>query len=65
MKYSEIKKMTVNELYDSLIQQKKSLLSYRINKKLGQLSDTSPIRKSRRRVARIMMTIATLKKGSI
>lgn len=65
MKYGEMKKMTIGELYETLTQRKKSLLSCRINKKLGQLSDTSSVGKSRKEIARLMMAIANLKKGNI
>ena len=61
MKYCDIKKMTSSELCENIVQNKKLLLSCRINKKLGQFSNTSIVRKSRRDVARMMMAINQIK----
>lgn len=61
MKYNEIKTKTVSELYDSLSELKKSLLSLRVQKSLSQLGSSALIRRNRRDIARIQTRLNQLK----
>ena len=66
MKYQELITKTTSELYDSLKTLKKELLGLRIQKGMGQLTNTAQIRKGRKTVARIMTRLDQQKiiKGS-
>lgn len=61
MKKQDFNNKSVSELYDSLQSIKKELLGLRIQKSMGQLTNSSEIRKNRRNVARIMMHLAQKK----
>ncbi|AIK96759.1 50S ribosomal protein L29 [Candidatus Odyssella acanthamoebae] len=61
MKKQDFNNKSVSELYDSLQSTKKELLGLRIQKSMGQLTNSSVIRKNRRDVARIMMHLAQKK----
>ncbi|MBW8308143.1 MAG: 50S ribosomal protein L29 [Candidatus Paracaedibacteraceae bacterium] len=61
MKKQDFNNKSVSEMYDSLQSIKKELLGLRIQKSMGQLTNSSIIRKNRRDVARIMMHLAQKK----
>lgn len=61
MKNQDFSNKTASELYDSLQSIKKELLGLRIQKSMGQLTNTSVIRNGRRNVARLMMHLAQKK----
>jgi len=61
MKKQDFNNKSVSELYDSLQSIKKELLGIRIQKSMGQLTNSSVIRKNRRDVARVMMHLAQKK----
>ena len=61
MKKQEFNNKSVSELYDSLQSIKKELLGLRVQKSVGQLTNTSLIRKNRRDAARAMMSLAQKK----
>jgi large subunit ribosomal protein L29 len=61
MKKQDFNNKSVSELYDSLQSIKKELLGLRIQKSMGQLTNSSVIRKNRRDVARVMMHLAQKK----
>jgi len=64
VKYQELTGKTVSELYDLLNNLKKELLSFRIQKRVGQLQNTAQIREKRRDAARIHMCLGRLKGGN-
>lgn len=61
MKKQDFNNKSVSELYDSLQSMKKELLGLRIQKSMGQLANSSLIRKNRRDIARAMMHLAQKK----
>ncbi|MBX3486427.1 MAG: 50S ribosomal protein L29 [Candidatus Paracaedibacteraceae bacterium] len=61
MKKQDFNNKSVSELYDSLQSIKKELLGLRVQKSVGQLTNTSLIRKNRRDAARAMMYLAQKK----
>lgn len=61
MKKQDFNNKSVSELYDSLQSIKKELLGLRVQKSVGQLTNTSVIRKNRRDVARVKMYLAQKK----
>lgn len=64
MKYQLLASKTSSELYDSLLMLKKELLGLRIQKSLSELTNTAPIRKNRKDVARISTRLTILKKNA-
>jgi len=58
MKKQDFNNKSVSELFDSLQSIKKELLGLRVQKSVGQLTNTSLIRKNRRDAARIKMYLA-------
>ncbi len=62
MKYQEVQNQSVSELYDRLYQLKKELLSIRVQRSTGTVSNTSQIRKNRRDVARIKTRLVQMNK---
>ncbi|WP_010299489.1 50S ribosomal protein L29 [Candidatus Odyssella thessalonicensis] len=61
MNKQEFNNKSISELYDSLQSMKKELLGLRIQKSMGQLTNSSLIRKNRRNIAQIMMHLAQKK----
>lgn len=61
MKFKELQQKTVSDLYSSLAELKKESLMFRIQAKMGQLSNTTQIRERRRSVAKIMTRLQQLK----
>ncbi len=53
MKYSELKQKSNEELVKQLDLNKKELMNLRFQKQLGELTDTSRLKKVKRDVARI------------
>jgi large subunit ribosomal protein L29 len=62
VKYQEVQNQSVSELYDRLYQLKKELLSIRVQRSTGTVSNTSQIRKNRRDVARIKTRLVQMNK---
>lgn len=61
MNKQEFNNKSISELYDSLQSMKKELLGLRIQKSMGQLTNSSLIKKNRRNIAQIMMHLAQKK----
>ena len=53
MKYQEILNKSLNEIYETLYNLKKELLTFRIQQSTGTTINTSNVRKNRRSIARI------------
>ena len=54
MKTSDIRAMTFEELEHKAVELKSSLMHLRFQKKIGQLTDTSQINKTRKDIARVL-----------
>ena len=64
VKTKDLRTMTVDELNDKLVQNKKEQFNLRVQQSTGQLSNTSQVRKVRREIAKINTLIAERKKNS-
>ena len=64
VKTKDLRTMTVDELNDKLVQNKKEQFNLRIQQSTGQLSNTSQFRKVRKEIAQINTLIAERKKNS-
>jgi len=59
MKYKELGKLNNNSLQDKLVQYKKEYFNLRFQKVLGELNNTSRVKKVRKSIARIYTAINT------
>ena len=64
VKTKDLRTMTVDELNDKLVQNKKEQFNLRVQQSTGQLSNTSQFRKVRKEIAQINTLIAERKKNS-
>lgn len=64
VKTKDLRTMTVDELNDKLIQDKKEQFNLRVQQSTGQLSNTSQFKKVRKEIAQINTLIAERKKNS-
>jgi len=64
VKTKDLRTMTVDELNDKLIQNKKEQFNLRVQQSTGQLSNTSQFKKVRKEIAQINTLIAERKKNS-
>ena len=64
VKTKDLRTMTVDELEDKLVQNKKEQFNLRVQQSTGQLSNTSQFRKVRKEIAQINTLIAERKKNS-
>jgi large subunit ribosomal protein L29 len=54
MKASELRKLSNEELKEKLLELKKKLLNLRFQNKIGSLSNTAEIKKTKKNIARIL-----------
>ncbi|HDS09485.1 MAG TPA: 50S ribosomal protein L29 [Firmicutes bacterium] len=57
MKIEEIRNLSRDELLNKVESLKEELMRLRFNKKSGQLTDTSKIKKTRREISRILTVL--------
>ena len=64
VKTKDLRAMSVDELEDKLIQNKKEQFNLRIQQSTGQLTNTAQVRKVRREIAQINTLMTERKKNS-
>lgn len=64
VKTKDLRTMTIDELEDKLVQNKKEQFNLRVQQSTGQLSNTSQFKKVRKEIAQINTLIAERKKNS-
>jgi len=64
VKTKDLRAMSVDELEEKLVQNKKEQFNLRIQQSTGQLTNTAQVRKVRREIAQINTLIAERKKNS-
>jgi len=64
VKTKDLRAMSVDELEEKLVQNKKEQFNLRIQQSTGQLTNTAQVRKVRREIAQINTLIGERKKNS-
>ncbi|MBO4285432.1 MAG: 50S ribosomal protein L29 [Alphaproteobacteria bacterium] len=64
VKTKDLRAMSVDELEEKLVQNKKEQFNLRIQQSTGQLTNTAQVRKVRREIAQINTLITERKKNS-
>ena len=64
VKTKDLRAMSLDELEDKLVQDKKEQFNLRIQQSTGQLTNTAQIRKVRKEIAQINTLISERKKNS-
>ena len=64
VKTKDLRTMTIDELEDKLVQNKKEQFNLRVQQSTGQLSNTSQFKKVRKEIAQINTLIAERRKNS-
>ncbi len=62
MKASELRELTINDLYNKLMEAKKEYFNIRFQQATGQLEKTSQIKEARKKIARVLTILSEKKK---